>query len=463
MSVLSHEKALLIMPTKRKNLGGWRKPLPFPVYEWGATTTLRQEYPGQVLGDVPTRDGPVMTAAPVHGSPDLVRVPRYLAELPDGGSRDNTSAGQEFHARFEGDLRGYQQQPCADLLTELDSGGMGALLVAPTGAGKGTMAAWLAAQVGRTACIVVPAGNLMNQMLDRVRDFTDIPSEHVCTWQGGKLPREDAKVVIAMLQTVYKGSAPQEIYDRFGLVVFDELHKVAAEKFSLAMGRFPARWRVAMSATPDRRDGRTALVEAHVGFRRFNVTVPSSGFDVYWIDTGWTPPDGTDYDPSKGGYVKNSLYSDIPRNAAIAGAAYRAHRAGRRVLVMCEHVRHAENIHASLRTFGVPENLALIYGGGHAKASEEAVYACPPGVIVVATKQKGGTGLDVPALDTCILGVPLYDATQEIGRVRRQLDGKPRPVVIDVRDSGSPALRRIGAARMNGFVSAGGVPKSPFK
>lgn len=436
--------------------------VPSAPVEWGALTWFDADAPLAANLTVGVREGPLLVSQTDPGGSGLVGVPRYCAALPDLSERDQTATGKFFDASFRGELRPYQIAPCEHVFTELESGGGGAILSAPTGAGKAVVAAWLAARVGVTTCIVVPKGDLMKQIVETIREFTDLPAEDVDTWQGQKLPREDAKVVVAMLQSVYRGCYPAEVYRRFGLLIIDELHRTGAPEFGRTLSLFPARWRVGLSATPERRDGMTDVIKAHVGTRVVQVETDQQPPDVYWIDTDWRPPPGADYDPKRGGYVKNSLFLDPLRNQAIAAAAMRASAAGRRTVVFCEQVKQVGAILASVRA-AVPHSLTAQYGGNDTPEDRRIAHECPRGVVIVATYKKMGEGTDIPDLDTCILGAPLYDATQPVGRILRTRPEKPTPVVVDVRDPKSQVLKRLASARMKFLVQSGARVKAPFK
>lgn len=67
--------------------------------------------------------------------------------------------------------------------------------------------------------------------------------------------RVDADVVIGMVQSVAMRDYDPSIFAGFGFVVIDEAHHMAAPVFSRALRKVGARYTLALSATPDRKDG----------------------------------------------------------------------------------------------------------------------------------------------------------------------------------------------------------------
>lgn len=409
-----------------------------------------------------TRDGVEDLRHYAPGVPGVVGVPRFCALPPDGGETDHTALGDETGLTFTGALRPYQIAPLNEALSRLRIFG-GLVLEAQTGWGKAVGAAWLAASVRRTTCIVVPKGDLQDQMRDRLLGFTDARPEDVDVWRGQRLPDPRAKVVIAMLQSVYRGCYPAEVYNRFGLLIVDEMDVTGAPEFKAVLSRFPARYRVGMSATPERRDRMDGMIRAHLGTQRIVGYTDAAKPKVYWIETDWTPPGDADFDPSRGGYVKNSLYGDAIRNAAICGAALRAQRAGRRTIIFVDFVEHMTTLRDCLLSMGAPKGLVTIYGGPATKEDTALAHACPAGIIVVATRKMFGRGTDVPALDTCILAAPEYDPRQTVGRILRKLEGKKEPIVIDVIDRRSPTLVNMAKGRAKNLAVVGATYVKPWR
>ena len=63
-----------------------------------------------------------------------------------------------------------------------------------------------------------------------------------------------------MLQTLsLKDNYSEDIFDDFGLVIFDECHHISSETFSRAMQKIVTHYSLGLSATMNRKDGLTKV------------------------------------------------------------------------------------------------------------------------------------------------------------------------------------------------------------
>ena len=58
---------------------------------------------------------------------------------------------------------------------------------------------------------------------------------------------------------------PQEVFDQFGLAVFDECHHLGAEVFFKSMRKVSSKYMLGLSATPKRKDGLQWVFESFIG------------------------------------------------------------------------------------------------------------------------------------------------------------------------------------------------------
>lgn len=139
------------------------------------------------------------------------------------------------------------------------SAGKRGQIVLPTGSGKSFVAQLAIQAVGRSALIVVPTIDLMNQ------------------WYSGLLGAFEGAEV-GLLGGGYHEIQPLTVttYDsfnihisryggRFGLLVFDECHHLAGPSYLEACGASIAPFALGLTATPERQDGRDSLLEFAIG------------------------------------------------------------------------------------------------------------------------------------------------------------------------------------------------------
>lgn len=394
----------------------------------------------------------------------MVGVPRTLA--PDAPlQQDHRTVGEfTFTANFKSSLRPEQEPFVADCfrMLETEYGGIGE---APTGFGKTVCGAALICAIGRPTCIIVPKGDL--DWKPELLAHTDIPESRIDKWQGQSLPSPDAWVVVASLQSIYReGIYPEEVYRRFACVMFDEVHRLGAPEFSAAMRKFPAMLRLGFSATAERRDGKMDLIHSHLGWRHVVGHTDAEQPDYFIIPSPWSEPfikgNRVAYDPARTNLAKKSLMADTLRNSAICAAAYRAHKAGRRIIMFVEQIAHGERLKTSLLSMGVPESRIIEYNGSISAEDKRRAKTCPEGIILIATYKYTAEGTNIPLLDTAIIAHPIYDPRQAVGRVLRKVEGKPKPVVLDVWDTQSGTLSRIAKARWSYLLKQGATWKGTF-
>ncbi|OGG45887.1 MAG: hypothetical protein A3F84_17190 [Candidatus Handelsmanbacteria bacterium RIFCSPLOWO2_12_FULL_64_10] len=132
------------------------------------------------------------------------------------------------------------------------------VVVLPTGSGKSHVALMALAHVRRSALVVAPTIDLMNQWYDLLTKAFD---REVGILGGGYHEVRDLTVTTydsAYMHMDRYGNA-------FGLVVFDEVHHLPGEFYSHAAEMSIAPYRLGLTATPERADGRHVLLDALVG------------------------------------------------------------------------------------------------------------------------------------------------------------------------------------------------------
>ena len=150
----------------------------------------------------------------------IVPVHWALEAFPDMVVKDTRAPGVDIDVAFAGQLREDLHQPRAvasvlDQWTRTD----GAMLCAIPGAGKTSMALYLAAHVGKKTLVVVHTSTLREQWKERVRQF--LPAASVTEVQGPKCDTT-GDVVIAMFQTLASRQYPSSTFRDFHLLVVDE-------------------------------------------------------------------------------------------------------------------------------------------------------------------------------------------------------------------------------------------------
>lgn len=150
--------------------------------------------------------------------------------------------------------RPYQKEAMSALVA---SGGRG-VVVLPTGAGKTMIGLQAIDHYRRSSLVVVPTLDLAHQWFDLLRTWFQVPVGMV---GGGDHLVEQLTVITydsAYLHMEHLGN-------RFGLVIFDECHHLPGNAYALAARSCLAPYRLGLSATPERSDGRHLDLEQLIG------------------------------------------------------------------------------------------------------------------------------------------------------------------------------------------------------
>lgn len=132
------------------------------------------------------------------------------------------------------------------------------VVVLPTGAGKSHVALLAIDDRRRSALVVAPTLDLVRQWYDLLR--TSFACE-VGVIGGGSY--ELKPLTVTTYDSAYIHM--QHIGNRFGLVVFDECHHLPGETYQLAADLCLAPYRLGLTATPERPDGRDADLGRLIG------------------------------------------------------------------------------------------------------------------------------------------------------------------------------------------------------
>jgi superfamily II DNA or RNA helicase len=152
--------------------------------------------------------------------------------------------------------RSYQREAVDAWLRE----GARGVVVLPTGAGKTVVAFDAIARLGVRTLVVVPTIELLRQWRTGLAEQLGLPLESVGIIGGGERLTGDITVI-----TYDSAAMPRRKLDRYGLLVFDEAHHLPAQSYSAIAHKAAAPWRLGLSATLERADGRHHDLTALIG------------------------------------------------------------------------------------------------------------------------------------------------------------------------------------------------------
>ena len=122
--------------------------------------------------------------------------------------RDERRHGSQLEVKFQGELR-REQKAAADAMLRHEVG----VLAATTAFGKTVVAAWLIAQRGVDTLVLVHRRQLLDQWVERLSTFLDIPAKSIGRIGGGR-NRPTGRIDVAIIQSlVRKGVVDDRVTD----------------------------------------------------------------------------------------------------------------------------------------------------------------------------------------------------------------------------------------------------------
>jgi len=391
-----------------------------------------------------SRFGDVLHLYEVSADGKTIFLPRMTCPKGPNDQRVNghpVKLGSKFVARSE------EQQRVVDESLELLRNDESHIIQAGTGFGKTVVASKIIDEIGVFTLIVCTKDDLVKQWIKRLIQFTDLKASDIGLIQQDKCQVYGKKVVVASIKSLtIPGRYPPAIRTLFGMVVFDECHRLGADTFSRAAAMFPSKLRLGLSATPKRVDGKEVVFNAHIGRVRVKAAQVPMKPKVMRYKTGWTCPrqktaDGfkrIPHSPGRAGHVVNMLFKDPVRNQLITYLSLKTFERGRRLVIFSSTIEHLEFLERMLVASGVPRSKIGHYYGAMSGPALDHALGCE---IILATPGKMGEGTDAPWIDTCILAAPLANIEQIVGRILREYPDKKKPIVFDLVDDDSPVFK----------------------
>lgn len=216
-----------------------------------------------------------------------------------------------------------------------------AMGVADTGLGKTVCALWVAAKLQLRTLIIVPTEQLMDQWVAEAKLHLGLKDSEIGKVQQDTCEFRGKQVVVALIHSLVRRDYGDDFKKAFGLVVYDECHVLGATTFSRTMGMFPAKHKLALTATPKRADGCAELF--------FHAFGPGYAIaeDEALATEAWVIRYVGKFDkkmPKSRSLVLNRIAEDERRNEVIAGWLRWLYAKGRHTLVLSDRISQLETL-----------------------------------------------------------------------------------------------------------------------
>jgi superfamily II DNA or RNA helicase len=289
----------------------------------------------------------------------------------------------------------------------------------------------MVSRIKKKTLIIVHKDFLMNQWIERINQF--LPKiGNIGSIKGPKLDT-DGQIVIGMLQSISMKDYKKETFDCFGLVIVDECHHICSKTFSRALFKVSCKKMIGLSATPERQDGLTKVLNWFLG----PVMVKDAGISnvdtptVHAIKAIYHSDIQVKYNFMNKVIVPdliNKITADPLRNQLIIDQIARLSGSGRSIIGLSDRRSQCVYIHEALKKIGISSGLYL------GSMSQTELDKTNKQNIILATYAMAAEGYDNAKLDTCILMSGKSNIIQSVGRILRQKN-KFSPLIIDIQDT----------------------------
>jgi superfamily II DNA or RNA helicase len=331
------------------------------------------------------------------------------------------------------------------------------VVVLPTGAGKTLVAHMAIEDRQRSSLVVTPTLDLVRQWHDGLRATFGTKIGIVGGGDYDVQPLTVTTYDSAYLHMEHLGS-------RFGLVVFDECHHLPGESYALGARFCLAPFRLGLTATPERNDGRDPILDQLVGpivYRKDIVELAGeylADYEIVRVSVDLSAEERADYERERGIYKQfladNGISMASPRGfsdfiirssrSEEGRRAFTAYRRQREIAFTApaklDYVERLLHQHRDGRTIVFTQDNATVYLLSrkflipaithHTKVSERSAILqgfSQGSFTAIATSKVLNEGVDIPEANVAIVmsgSGSVREHVQRLGRILRKSEGK---------------------------------------
>jgi superfamily II DNA or RNA helicase len=295
------------------------------------------------------------------------------------------------------------------------------------GWGKTFTALHLAHKFGQKTLVITHTAALRDQWCEEVEVLFGIQPGVI---GGGRIDHTDHFITVANIQTLSKYAT--DLAKEFGTIILDEAHHCPATTFASTVDAFHARYRIALSGTMIRKDGKHILFRDYFGPLVYkppqsHTLTPT----VHIVKSGITLKPGVPWVEKVTDLLESEKYRWF-----IADIAKMHIAQGHSVLVIADLV---EFLHIVKEYIG--DDCTVVTGDTEFEERQLVKQQILSGEkkAICGSRQIFSEGISINSLSCVILAAPMSNDSlleQVVGRVQRMHEGKLDPLVVDINFAG---------------------------
>lgn len=337
--------------------------------------------------------------------------------------------------KFIGTFKGEYQREAANAIIKKKKG----VLRAPPRSGKTVIATAAVCKLGRKTMILASQREwLLGFQETFIGSKTQKPLTTCRPEQIGiaKTLADFKKydVCLVTVQTFYSENGQrllERVRDMFEVIITDEVHTGAAPKYATVLNSLNCKWKIGLSGTPDRKDGRYVLMRNIVGPIIYEAKVERLRPHIKLVRT--------EYVKKTAGQVMwarmiSSIEKDPKRLKLIAKWALRDVKNGHMVLIPFAQVTPIKALTKAINIMAGKDIARPFYGGLKKKDRDLYLQAARTYKVkvLVGNIKLLSTGTNIPrasALYEVTLSSNAPNAEQRFSRVLTPWEDKPQPII----------------------------------
>jgi len=295
------------------------------------------------------------------------------------------------------------------------------------GWGKTFTALHIAKKLEQKTLVITHTTALRDQWIEEIEVLFDMTPGII---GSGKFDIEDHAIVVGNIQSIIPNL--EQLSKEFGTIILDEAHHCPASTFAQTLDSFHARYRIALSGTMIRKDGKHILFKDYFGDIVYkppqaNTLVPK----VHLVKSNITLKPGITWVEKINDLTQKDNYRKF-----ISHIAKMHIENGHSVLIVADRVEFLEKVKEY-----IGETCLLVTGSTSFEERQQAKQQLlnKEKLCVAGSRQIFAEGISINVLSCVILAVPMSNDSlleQIVGRIMRPYEDKRNPLVVDIQFAG---------------------------